>query len=53
MLQNMAADGVERFAPVGPGDVTAGLAKRSVRGTEVHVVSSLKQVDAVAEVLNV
>ena len=51
-LENMAAAGVERFVHVGPGDVTAGLAKRSVRGTEVHVVSSLEQIDAVAEVLN-
>ena len=52
-LENMAATGVECFVHVGPGDVTAGLAKRSVRGTEVHVVSSLELVEAVAEVLNV
>jgi len=48
----MAGAGVERFVHVGPGDVTAGLAKRSVRGAEVLVVSNRDQVDAAAEVLS-
>jgi len=52
MLENMAGAGVERFVHVGPGDVTAGLAKRSVRGAEVLVVSNRDQVDAAAEVLS-
>jgi [acyl-carrier-protein] S-malonyltransferase len=52
MLQNMAAAGVDRFVHVGPGDVTAGLARRSVRGAEALVVSSLDQVDAVAAALS-
>jgi len=52
MLEDMASAGVDRFVHVGPGDVTAGLARRSVRGIEVHVVSNLDEVDAVAEVLD-
>jgi hypothetical protein len=37
---------------VGPGEVTAGLARRSVEGAETHVVSTLDQAIAVAEALN-
>jgi [acyl-carrier-protein] S-malonyltransferase len=47
-LQGMAAAGIERFVHVGPGDVTAGLARRSVEGAEVLVVSSVADVDGVA-----
>lgn len=43
--------GVGTFVHVGPGDVTAGLAKRSVEGTEAIVVSSLEDVAAAAESL--
>lgn len=50
-LQAMAASGVDRFVHVGPGDVTAGLAKRSVEGTEPVVVSSLEDVDAAVAAL--
>jgi [acyl-carrier-protein] S-malonyltransferase len=48
MLVAMAAAGVTTFVHVGPGDVTAGLARRSVEGAETLVVSSLDDVAAVA-----
>lgn len=50
-LAAMAAAGVRRFVHVGPGDVTAGLARRSVEGAATHVVSCLDEVDAAAEAL--
>ena len=51
-LLDMAASGVGTFVHVGPGDVTAGLVKRSVEGTEPVVVSSLEDVDAAVEILS-
>ena len=45
-LRGMAESGVETFVHIGPGDVTAGLAKRSVEGTDPVVVSSLDDIDA-------
>jgi len=48
-LQDMAGYGVTTFVHVGPGDVTAGLAKRSVEGTEAIVVSSLGEIDAAVD----
>lgn len=50
-LAGMAAAGIRTFVHVGPGDVTAGLARRSVEGAETHVVSRLDEVDAVAAAL--
>lgn len=50
-LAAMAAAGIRTFVHVGPGDVTAGLARRSVEGAETHVVSRLDEVDAVAVAL--
>ena len=50
-LAAMAAAGIRAFVHVGPGDVTAGLARRSVEGAETHVVSRLDEVDAVAAAL--
>jgi [acyl-carrier-protein] S-malonyltransferase len=52
-LVNIAATGVDTFVHIGPGDVTAGLAKRTVAGAEVRVVSTLEQARAVAEELSV
>jgi len=52
-LRAMAGTGIETFIHVGPGDVTAGLVKRSVEGTEPVVVSSLEDVDAAVESLSV
>ena len=40
-LRGMAASGMSTFVHVGPGEVTAGLAKRTLQGVEVRVVSSL------------
>ncbi len=47
-LEHMAADGITTFIHVGPGDVTAGLVKRTVPDAIVHVVSGLDEVAAVA-----
>lgn len=48
-LERMAADGITTFIHVGPGDVTAGLVKRTIQGATVHVVSDL---DAIATVVS-
>lgn len=51
-LRDMAATGIDRFVHVGPGDVTAGLVKRSVEGTEPLVVSTLDDLDGVVAALS-
>ena len=48
-LQAMAAGGIEAFVHVGPGDVTAGLAKRSVESAEAFAVSSPGDAAAVSD----
>ena len=50
-LVAMAASGVTTFVHVGPGDVTAGLARKSVQGAEVLVVSSPAEAAEVAGTL--
>jgi [acyl-carrier-protein] S-malonyltransferase len=52
-LEAMAAAGVDTFVHVGPGDVTAGLARRTVPDARVEVVSSIAEARAVAEELSV
>lgn len=52
-LEAMAAAGVDTFVHVGPGDVTAGLVKRSVPGATVHVVASLEDASRVGGLLSV
>ena len=47
-LRGMADAGVDAFVHVGPGDVTAGLARRAVRGCRVMVVSSIGEAEEVA-----
>ncbi len=42
-LRSMAAAGVETFVHIGPGDVTAGMARRTVKGSRTLVVSSVAQ----------
>lgn len=52
-LEAMVAAGVDTFVHVGPGDVTAGMVKRTVPDASVLVVSVLDDIPAVAEALNV
>ena len=47
-LERMAADGITTFIHVGPGDVTAGLVKRTLTDAVVHVVSDLSGIATVA-----
>ncbi len=53
ILESIAADGVDTFVHIGPGDVTAGLVKRTVKGVDVKVVSSIEQARTVAGELSV
>ncbi len=46
-LTNMARAGIDTFLHIGPGDVTAGMAKRTVDGATVHVVSHLGAIEEV------
>jgi [acyl-carrier-protein] S-malonyltransferase len=52
-LTAMAEAGVTDFVHVGPGDVTAGLAKRTVPVATTHTISTLVDVGAVAAALSV
>ena len=47
-LERMAADGIDTFIHVGPGDVTGGLVRRTIPDATVHVVSDL---DGIATVV--
>ncbi len=51
-LQGMANEGIDTFVHVGPGDVTAGLAKRTLPEAEVLVASNLEDVTGIAESLS-
>ena len=44
-LETMAETGVDTFVHVGPGDVTAGMARRTVTGADVVVVNDADGVD--------
>ena len=44
-LEAMAANGVRTYVHVGPGDVTAGMARRTVPDAEVIVVNDLDGID--------
>lgn len=50
-LLDMADFGIDTFVHVGPGDVTAGMAKRTVEGASVHVVSSVADIPGVVDSL--
>jgi len=50
-LLGMAAAGIDTFVHVGPGDVTAGMARRSVENSTVVVVSSIDDIPAAVEVI--
>ncbi|MFB3050772.1 MAG: ACP S-malonyltransferase, partial [Acidimicrobiia bacterium] len=45
-LLGMAASGIDTFVHVGPGDVTAGMARRSVEKATVIVVSTIDDIPA-------
>lgn len=44
-LDGMAEQGIQTFVHVGPGDVTAGMARRTVPGADVLVVNDLISID--------
>lgn len=50
-LEAMAEAGIGTFVHVGPGDVTAGVAKRTLKGATVITVSSLGDVPSASEAL--
>lgn len=50
-LGDMASTGIDTFVHIGPGDVTAGMAKRAVEGAEVHVISSPADIPGVVDAL--
>ena len=52
-LRNMLEAGVETFVHIGPGDVTAGLAKRTAKEATTHVVSWEEEASLVAAELSV
>lgn len=47
-LESMASAGIDTFIHVGPGDVTAGMARRTVTDAEVLVVSTVEEIDDAA-----
>lgn len=51
-LRNMSASGVGTFVHIGPGDVTAGLAKRTNPDAKVFTVSSRDDIDSTVESLS-
>jgi [acyl-carrier-protein] S-malonyltransferase len=50
-LTNMASAGVDTFVHVGPGDVTAAMARRTIDGATVHVVTEVADIPGVADSL--
>jgi [acyl-carrier-protein] S-malonyltransferase len=50
-LLDMAAAGIDTFAHIGPGDVTAALARRTIEGANVLVVSELDDIRSAMDVV--
>lgn len=50
-IVGLAESGIEAFVHVGPGDVTAGLARRSVQEVRTLVVSGIDDIESAAEAL--
>lgn len=46
-LEDMAGAGIDTFVHIGPGDVTAGLARRTVPGAMVHTISQVEDIPLV------
>jgi [acyl-carrier-protein] S-malonyltransferase len=44
-IERMAADGIDAFVHVGPGNVTAGLARRSAPGADTYTVSAIDDIE--------
>lgn len=51
-LQDMAAAGIDPFIHVGPGDVTAGLARKTVPEAQVHAISAVADIASVLDALD-
>ncbi|MEX1038512.1 MAG: ACP S-malonyltransferase [Acidimicrobiia bacterium] len=51
-LRAAADSGINTFVHIGPGDVTAGLAKRTIPEAKVFTVSSLDDIDSAVESLS-
>lgn len=53
-LLEMAAAGIDTFVSVGPGDVTAGMVRRTVEDATVHIVSSVADIpDVTASLVSI
>ena len=52
-LERMAADGIDVFVHIGPGDVTAGMAKRAAKDALVVTVSQIEDIPAAQLALTV
>jgi [acyl-carrier-protein] S-malonyltransferase len=50
-LDDMSAQGIDTFIHIGPGDVTAGLARRAVPGAGVHLISTVEDIPSVLDAL--
>lgn len=50
-LNHMAGVGIDAFVHVGPGDVTAGMVKRTIDNARVHVISSPSDIPGVVDAL--
>ncbi|MGH8927461.1 MAG: ACP S-malonyltransferase, partial [Acidimicrobiia bacterium] len=50
-VQGMASAGVDLFVHVGPGDVTAGMARRAAPGSRVVAVSDLGEIATAVEAI--
>lgn len=50
-LLGMSAEGIDTFVHVGPGDVTGGLARRTVDGAAVHVISGVDHIRTVVHAI--
>ncbi len=50
-LEDMRASGVTTFVHVGPGDVTAGMARRTLPDASVHVVSETEDIPSVIDAI--
>ena len=51
ILQNMSEAGISTYVHIGPGDVTAGLVRKTLPGAEAMVVSSIEDISGVVDAL--